>query len=123
MMARRDKELSMKTWQAASIGLVLGVAATAGIGAIGHSDQPVGPYFQVNSQEIVNTSHIQTASLAKEVQLYGTATKKPEQLMIILTFENGKNETLLFDTNDEAQGAWRKLRVLLGVEMVVPAEK
>ena len=51
----------MKTWQAASAGLGIGIAATMGIGAIGHTEQPVGPYFQVTSQEIVNTSHIQTA--------------------------------------------------------------
>ena len=113
----------MKTWQAASVGLVLGVGATLGVGAIGHSDVPVGPYFQVNSQEIVNTTHIQTANLVRSVQANGTGPNASPRWMIQLSFENGKEDMLAFDTDDQAKETWRKLQGLLGVEQVaVPRE-
>ena len=107
----------MKTWQVASAGLVLGVAATMGIGAIGHTDQPVGPYFQVTSQEIVNTSHVQTAHFLRMVE---AAPHSPPRWVIQLSFENGKEEMVEFDTDDQAKAAWGKLQVLLGVEVIAP---
>ena len=108
----------MRMWQAAGIGLVLGVAGTLGLGAIGRTELPVGPFFQANNQEIINTSQIQTANFVRWGQQQG-----PTRWAIQLTFENGKEDVVLFDTDEQARGAWKKLQGLLGVEGIAPPEK